>query len=130
MQDIPTGWEKACREDLRISPDSLPWIIFYDEVRACHVRPEPNLLPRDRSTKHSLGFAGRSYPIFEVDNNAKLWVPGRAPMDLKPQGIAMSYNGDAKVFFILATPDFVAKSVSTVLTSNLAGSLQEPRFMN
>ena len=92
MRETLAGWETTCREDLHISPEPLPWIIFYDEVRAWHVHPDRKLLPPHRPTKHSLRFAGRLYQIYELDNNGKLWVPGRDPLNLTPQGTAMPYG--------------------------------------
>jgi len=46
--------------------------------------------------QRSIRFAGRLYQIYELDNNAKLWVPGRDPLNLTPQGTAMPYGENSK----------------------------------
>jgi len=121
MQETLAWWEKACREDLRISPKPLPWIIFYDEVHAWHVSPERRLLPPHRRTKHSLRFAGGRYRIYEMDNDGSgLWVPERRPLELKAQGFALPYARDSKALFILAVPALQAKAAGYPLTKDLA----------
>lgn len=110
MQGTLDSWEAMCRQELHIPPDPLSWIIFYDSTHAWHVRPEEKLLPPHRRTRERLRFAGRRYPVFEVKHAGTLWVPGRPPLDLKPRSAAMPYNGDSKVFFVLAMPGLVAKA--------------------
>src|SRR2546426_6242281 len=45
IQDVLDNWERACRRDLHVSAEPLPWIIFYDDIQALHLNPDERLLP-------------------------------------------------------------------------------------
>src|SRR3712207_2979838 len=100
MQSTLAAWEVACRQDLHIAPDPLPWIIFYDDTHSWHIRPDKRLLPLHRRTNYSLRFAGRRYAICEVAHRSGLWIPGRPPLNLKARAVTMPYDGDRKAFFV------------------------------
>ncbi len=106
MQGTLDAWQAACVDQLRLSPDPLPWIIVYDEQHAWHIHPDEQLLPAHEKASEHLRFAGREYAIFEVENQGKLWVPGRKPIPIHPQAAAMVYDNETKPFFIVASLDF------------------------
>lgn len=120
MQSTLAAWEDTCRKDLRISPDPLPWIIFYDSTRAWHVSPDRKRMPPHRKTRQALRFAGRRYPIFDITHTHELWVPGRNALTLKARAAAMPYDHDSKVFFVLAVPGLVAKEAGVPLSKDLS----------
>jgi hypothetical protein len=121
MQDTLARWEQACREDLRIPPQPLPWIVFFDESRAWHVSPEIKRLPPHRRTRHSLRFSRARYRIYEVDNaGGALWLPDRNPIPIKAQGFAVPYDRDTKTLFLLAVPSLQAKAAGVPWTADLA----------
>ena len=119
MQRTLDAWEATCREDLHISPNPLPWVIFYDSTHAWHVKPEEKQLPPHRQTKQVLVFAGHRYPIFELNHTKELWVPDREPLDLKARAVTMPYDRDTKAFFVLAVPGLVAKDAGVARSKDL-----------
>lgn len=112
------SWGEACRTDLRIAVQPLPWMIFYDERHAWHINPDRKLLPSHTKLlpSHtrlpgSLRFAGRAYDVFEVAHDSKLWVPGREPIPVEPRAVTMLYDGDTRPFFIMGTPGFQKRAL-------------------
>jgi len=108
MQTVLDNWEVICRRDLCIPVEPLPWIIFYDESRAWHLKPEKRLLPPSEISSHSLQFAGRTYPLVRMAHkDGKLWVPDREPIPVdfaKPPAVAMPYDQERKAFFTIPLP--------------------------
>jgi hypothetical protein len=108
MQAALNNWELICRRDLRIGAEPLPWIIFYDESHAWHLKPEKRWLPVYEVSAHSLQFAGRSYPLIRVPHvNGRLWVPDREAIPIglaRPRAVAMPYQQERKFFFIAPLP--------------------------
>jgi hypothetical protein len=104
MQEVITRWEQICRRELRISPEPLPWIVFYDEAFAWHMNPDAAELPAHELAAFLFTFAGRPQTVARVRNDGRLWVPGRAPLVLKPAAVAMPYADDQKTFFIVPLP--------------------------
>ena len=108
MQAVLDNWEAVCRRDLRVPVEPLPWIIFYDESRAWHLKPEKRLLPPYEASSYSLQFAGRTYPLVRMSHKGgKLWLPEREPIPVdlaKLPAVAMPYNQERKAFFIVPLP--------------------------
>lgn len=123
MQATLDSWETNCRRDLRITVEPLPWVIFYDESRAWHLKAEKRLLPSYEASSHSLRFAGRNYPLIRVARKGnELWVPGRDPIAVdpaKPQAVAMLYDEERKPFFIIPLPDLFHRLAGPDHASNL-----------
>jgi hypothetical protein len=108
LQGILNDWEQTCRQDLRISPEPLPWMILFDATRAWHLNADLKLLPKpQRATPYPVRFAGKSYRIYEVTHSGKLWVPDRPPIDLVPIAVAMPYSKGKKAYFVIGTPEFM-----------------------
>jgi hypothetical protein len=123
MQAVFDNWERVCRRDLHVSAEPLPWIIFYDESRAWHLKPEERLLPSHKASSVSLRFAGRTYTLILVAHqDGRLWVPGRKALKIDsalPQVAAMPYDNDQKPFFIAPLPALYHRLAGADQTSNL-----------
>jgi hypothetical protein len=125
LQGILNDWEQTCRQDLRIAPEPLPWIIVFDETRAWHIHPDRQLLPKPtRATPHAVRFGERRYKIYEVRHTDKLWVPDRPAIELAPMAVAMPYAKGKKAYFVLGTPEFMVARRFT------GESPQSPKFRN
>jgi len=61
MRAVLANWKRACRRDLRVSAEPLPWVIFYDESHAWHLKPEERLLPPHKLSPASVKFEGRTH---------------------------------------------------------------------
>jgi hypothetical protein len=123
MQAVLNNWEAACRRSLHIAPEPLPWIIFYDENQAWHLKPEEHLLPPHQVSAHSLKFVGRTYSIFRVEHqDGGLWVPGREALKINvasPPVTTMPYDKDRKSFFIVALPALYHRLAGSDQAANL-----------
>ena len=107
LQKTADDWEFTCRNELRIEPGALPWIIFYDSVTAWHINPEIALLPEYKRLASIVRFAGIDYPLFQIFHKEKLWVPERDPIDVKTRAAAaMPVSDNKKTFFISPVPSF------------------------
>jgi hypothetical protein len=105
FQKTIDDWEFICKNELRIEPGSLPWIILYDSVVAWHINPDMSKLPPNRKLSSSVSFAGTTYPLFRVDHKGKLWVPDREPIDVKSlPAAAMPVDNNKRTFFISPLP--------------------------
>ena len=108
MQAVLDNWGKICRRDLRLPAEPLPWIIFYDESQAWHLKPEKRLLPSHELSTHSLRFAGKPYSLIRVAHQSgELWVPDRKPIAVdsaNPRAVTMLYDQERKPFFIAPLP--------------------------
>jgi hypothetical protein len=101
MQKVADDWEYTCKNELRIDPGTLSWIIFYDSTRAWHINPEVSLLPAHRKLTTSISFSGVDYPLYQVEHKDKLWIPEQDPIDVKTRAVAaMPVSGNTKSFFI------------------------------
>jgi hypothetical protein len=122
MQSILDNWETTCRRDLRIALEPLPWIIFYDESQAWHLKPEKALLPPHETSSASLTFARGRHRLIRVAHKGILWVPGREALPVKPaqpDAVTMLYANEQKPFFIVPLP---------VLFHKLAAADQAPNL--
>jgi hypothetical protein len=110
MQLVLDNWQTLCRRDLHIPARQLPWIIFYDEDQAWHLKPNLHLLPSYKVSTTKLRFHERSFTLVKISNPAgQLWVPGRPlfKIDLeKPQVATMLYDKNRRPFFIVPLPGF------------------------
>lgn len=104
MQTVLVRWEQTCRRHLKLSPEPLSWIVFYDDRHAWHIHPEPNLLPEHKRLSSSVRFAGHRYPLFEVETARGLWLPDGEVLPVHPEGIAKPYDDHRKVYAQIALP--------------------------
>jgi hypothetical protein len=113
IQAVLDNWEAVCRRHLRVPPQPLPWIIFYDENFAWHLNPDVRSLPPHEGSTHPLRFSGRVYPLVGMAHqNGKLWVPGRESLPVNvtgPRIAAMPYEDDRNSFFIAPLPGLFHK---------------------
>lgn len=86
MQNVMDRWEQTCRGHLNLPPEPLPWIVFYDNEHAWHIHPEPGLLPERRRLLAAVRFAGRKYPLFELDTRRGLWLPDGEVLPVHAEG--------------------------------------------
>ena len=123
IQDVLDNWERACRRDLHVSAEPLPWIIFYDDIQAWHLKPDERLLPPHKVSSVSLRFTGRTYTLIQVAHQGdRLWAPGREAIRIdlaKPRAAAMPYGNDQKSFFIAPLPALYHRLASADQASNL-----------
>jgi hypothetical protein len=104
MQSVLDAWQTTTRRDLRVPPQSPPWIIFYDDSTAWHLNPDSARLPSHTTGKASLRFANSRYTLARVANDGKLWVPGRDALPLAPRSVTMVHSNGQKPFTILPLP--------------------------
>lgn len=97
-------WEQTCRRHLNLRPEPLPWIVFYDDQHAWHIHPEPDLLPERRRLSASVRFAGRRYPLFELDTIRGLWLPDGEVLPVQAEGVTKPYAEYQKVYVQMAVP--------------------------
>jgi hypothetical protein len=111
MQATLDNWETICRRDLRLPAEPLPWVIFYDETQAWHLKPDRRLLPPHEASPYSLRFARKTYPLIRVTHKGgELWMPDRKPSAVGPGKLptaAMLYDQERKPFFIVPLPSLV-----------------------
>src|SRR6516165_9041588 len=103
MQAVVDRWEQTCRRHLNLSPEPLPWIVFYDDRHAWHINPEPDLLPPNKRLQASLRFAGRPYPVYELETDRGLWLPDGDVLPVHAEGVTKPY-APRKVYVQMATP--------------------------
>lgn len=123
IQVVLDRWREACRTDLRVAEQPLPWMIFYDEAHAWHINPDPKLLPAHEKLPRTLRFSGRVYDLFEVVHESKLWAPGREAIPVTPMAVTMLYAEDTKPFFIMGTPRFQGRALKTAETEDFRNFL-------
>jgi hypothetical protein len=104
MQTVLVRWEQTCRRHLNLPPNPLPWIVFYDDRHAWHVNPESKLLPERRRLSTSVRFAGRRYPLFELETTNGLWLPDGEVLPVKAEGVTKPYAQGRKVYVQMAVP--------------------------
>jgi hypothetical protein len=104
MQTVLVRWEQTCRRHLNLPPEPLPWIVFYDDRHAWHVNPESKMLPERRRLSASLRFAGRRYPLFELETTSGLWLPDGEVLPVKAEGVTKPYAQHQKVYAQMALP--------------------------
>jgi hypothetical protein len=123
IQEVLDNWERACRRDLHVSAEPLPWIIFYDDTQAWHLKPDERMLPPHKESSVSLRFAGRTYALIQVAHQGdRLWTPGREAIKIdlaKPRSAAMPYDNDQKSFFIAPLPALYHRLARADQASNL-----------
>jgi len=121
MQTVLNNWERACRHDLHVSTEPLPWIIFYDQDQAYHLMPEVGRLPPHELTPVSLRFAGRTFRLTRVAHQrGRLWVPDREAIDIAtPKAAAMPYHNDQRSFFIAPLPALYRRLAGAEQASDL-----------
>jgi hypothetical protein len=76
----------------------------YDDKHAWHIHAEPNLLPERRRLSASVHFAGRKYPIFELDTSRGLWLPDGQVLPVHAEGVTKPYAEHQKVYVQMAVP--------------------------
>jgi hypothetical protein len=106
MQAVLHNWERACRSDLHVPVEPLPWIIFYDDKQAWHLGPDERLLPPHTPSPVTLKFAGRTVPLTVVAHrDGRVWAPGGSPMEIgKVPAVTVPYDDDRSFFFIAPVP--------------------------
>src|SRR5213083_620704 len=68
MQTALDRWATACQQYLKIVPQPLPWVIFFDDRHAWHLNPEKSWLPTSKQLSSVVKFAGRKYHLIQVDH--------------------------------------------------------------
>jgi hypothetical protein len=123
IQRVLDSWERTCRRDLHVSAEPLPWIIFYDDIQAWHLKPDERMLPPHKVSSLSLRFAGRTHTLIPLAHQGdRLWVPGREAIKIvlaKPRAVAMPYDNDQKSFFIAPLPALYHRLAGADQASNL-----------
>ncbi len=104
IQNVMIRWEHVCRGHLNLPPEPLPWIVFYDDQHAWHIHPEPDLLPPHRQLTASVSFAGRRYPLVELDTSRGLWLPDGEVVPVRAEGATKPYAECKKVYVQMAVP--------------------------
>lgn len=104
MQSVLTRWETIAKQQLRLEPQPLSWIIFYDATSALHVNADSARLPKPNTAAGTLRFAGRTYSVRRVSHTDALWVPDRDKLPLKPVAVTMTYDNGRKPITVVALP--------------------------
>jgi len=105
MQSVLDRWQSIATRHLRIDPQPLAWIIFYDATGAWHVNADTTQLPRPHTTAGTLRFVNRTYLVRRVEHSdGALWVPDREALPLRPRVVTMLYDNGRKPFIIVPLP--------------------------
>lgn len=110
IEKILDNWEFVCRNELKVSFDTPPWIIFYDSSAAFHLNAHESLLPKFTKTSHYVFFAGRKYQLIKIPHSKQVWVPDRKPILFASfPTVTMPYSNNKNAFFIAPLPSFFHK---------------------
>ena len=105
IQKTLDNWDSACRKDLNLRIDSLPWIIFYDSVAAWHLNANEKMLPSFQKTNSRFLFNKKYYELVRIPHRYNLWVPDRNPIAIGSlPTTAIPYANNQKTFFIASLP--------------------------
>ena len=104
MQSVLDRWETIATQHLRIAPQPLAWVVFYDARSAFHLSADTTRLPKPSTVVATLRFGGRSYPVRRVENAGRVWVPDRDPLRLEPVALTMVYDNGRKPMTVIPLP--------------------------
>jgi hypothetical protein len=104
MQSVLDAWQTTARRDLHVPLQSPPWIIFYDDSTAWHLNPDTTHLPSHTTSKATLRYANRRYPLARIVNDGRLWVPDRESLPLTPRSATMVHSNGQTPYTILPLP--------------------------
>ena len=114
MRQVLETWVNVARVHLRIDPQPLPWLIFYDEQRAWHVNAEVTRLPAGRAaTAAAVPFGGRDYVVHVVPHAPGVWLPAGDPLTLEagqtPRIFSMPYGDEGRAFVVMPFPSLIRR---------------------
>jgi hypothetical protein len=109
MQQILETWTTVAQANLRISPEPVPWMIFYDDQRAWHLNADVTRLPAGfRRSPTNVVAGGREYPVHVVTHEQEVWLPAGEPLPVgegkPPRVFAMPYANGQQSFTAIALP--------------------------
>ncbi|HEX6041048.1 hypothetical protein [Longimicrobium sp.] len=100
-------WEVASRDDLRLPPAPLPWMVFMDSACVWHVAPDARGDAELAATLSPAGaplrFAGADVQVRGVAHDGSARLPGGQRVPVRPLAFAAPY-GDGRAFFVIAMP--------------------------
>lgn len=114
MRQVLETWATVARVHLRIDPEPLPWLIFYDEQRAWHVNAEATRLPAGRAaTAAAVPFGGRDRVVHVVPHAPGVWLPAGDPLALDtgsaPRIFSMPYGDEGRAFVVMPLPALIRR---------------------
>jgi hypothetical protein len=117
MRTVLDTWTTVSRGHLHLSPDPVPWIVFYDENRAWHLNADATLLSATHTPATSISDAsGRRHSLHAVPNAGRLWLPENAPVALDgPQSrvFTMPYAGGTRALSVVPLPSWFRRQGDT-----------------
>lgn len=114
MRQVLETWAAVARLNLRIDPEPLPWLVFYDEQRAWHLNAEVTRLPAGRAaTAAAVPFGGRDRVVHVVPHAPGVWLPSGDPLTLDggpaPRIFSMPYGDEGRAFVVMPLPSLVRR---------------------
>jgi hypothetical protein len=104
LQSALDGWERVSREDLRVDPSSLPWIVLYDASCTWHLAQDPSSAIESRPIDAQLTFAGKPVPVRAASHNGMFVLPNGSPQSVEPKASTSLYRNGRAAFFAMAMP--------------------------
>ncbi len=101
------GWERVCRDILRVAPAPLPWMIFFDEAHVWHANAGPGfdaLQPTDGAWRVSLAPASGALPLVGWAHGDGIRLPTGDTVPPAIVAFTSSVEADGTAFLVLSLP--------------------------
>jgi hypothetical protein len=104
VQRALDGWELVSRDDLRMEPTPLPWIILFDAACVWHLASEPTSYITSSEIQTSLTFGRRPVPVRALAHQGTIILPNGVPMSVEMKASTSLYRNGRAAFFVMAMP--------------------------